>query len=82
MALSVPSAWKNAYAANAATISGSTHAATTTVEAIDRTGLTAERSSPASTMPSTFCPTTAERNTNTTVSQSDFGNSGSPNSAM
>ncbi|MEG8034896.1 hypothetical protein QP157_06030 [Sphingomonas sp. LR61] len=79
--LSVPSSLKNAYAANEATISGRTQAATTKVPTIARTALLAERIRSARPSPSTFCPTTAEASRNTTVRMTDFGKSGSWNSS-
>ncbi|MET3800567.1 hypothetical protein ABID70_000522 [Clavibacter michiganensis] len=38
--------------------------------------------SSASPRPTTFCPTTAEKNTNASVRSTDFGKSGSANSAV
>ncbi len=75
--LSVPVSLKNAYAANEATISGRTHAATTNVPTIARTTLFALRMRSARPSPRTFWPTTAEASRNTIVRTTDFGKSGS-----
>ncbi|OUD80994.1 hypothetical protein BC477_18285 [Clavibacter michiganensis subsp. michiganensis] len=78
----MPESLKNAYAANAATISGRTHAAMTKVPTIARTTRLPCRMRSASPRPTTFCPTTAEKKTNASVRSTDFGKSGSANSAV
>ena len=69
---SVPPACENAYQTRATVISGRTHATITIEPTMSRIGTTALRSSKASAMPRTDCPTIAEPTTNINVSQADL----------